>query len=35
MKTTPFVWISLTAISLYAFTAAAQEPAGALVETVR
>jgi hypothetical protein len=35
MKTTPFVWVSLTAISLYAFTAASQEPAGALVETVR
>jgi hypothetical protein len=35
MKTTPFVWISLTAILLSALTAAAIEPAGALVETVR
>jgi hypothetical protein len=35
MKTTPFVWISLTALTLYALPAAAQEPAGALVETVR
>jgi hypothetical protein len=35
MKTTPFIWISLTAMLLYAFPAAATEPAGALVETVR
>jgi hypothetical protein len=35
MKTTPFVWISLTAMSLFALTSAATEPSGALVETVR
>ena len=35
MKTTPFIWISLTAMLLYTFPAAATEPAGALVETVR
>ena len=28
MKTTPFVWISLTAILLYTLTAAAIEPGG-------
>jgi hypothetical protein len=40
MKTALFVWISLTAMSLFACTSfastsAASEPAGALVETVR
>jgi hypothetical protein len=35
MKTTPIVCISLTIMLLLAMTAAAQDPAGALVETVR
>jgi hypothetical protein len=35
MKPTPFVWISLTVLALYTFPAAAREPTGALVETVR
>jgi hypothetical protein len=35
MRTTLFVWISLTVMSLVASTSAATEPSGALVETVR
>jgi hypothetical protein len=34
MKTTPFVWIGLTAMSLLALTSAAPAPAATLVETV-
>jgi hypothetical protein len=35
MKTTPFVWISLTAMSLLALTSATPASAATLVETVR
>ena len=35
MQTTPFVWISLTAMSLLALTSAAPASAATLVETVR
>jgi hypothetical protein len=35
MQMKPFMWISLTAMSLCALTSAASEPAGALVNTVR
>jgi hypothetical protein len=35
MQTTPFVWISLTAVSLLALTSAAPVSAATLVETVR
>ena len=35
MKTTPFAWISLTALLLMAWTSTAPAPAATLVETVR